>query len=203
MKQRDGVGYSTMKKTAIIVAGPNGCGKTTFARDFLKRCDYKYISADAIADKMAPANLEEVAIQAGKSFFKQIDRSIAKGESFLVESTLSGLGFRNTINHLKEAGYCVAIAFVFLEAHEICVARIQERVRKGGHNVARPDVIRRFRRSIHNFWNIYKDMVDHWYLICNSTAEFREVAMGQKDDYSLIDEKLFDVFAEIAGEKDA
>jgi predicted ABC-type ATPase len=92
-----------MEKKAIIIAGANGVGKTTFALEYIKEYDLRYISADAIADRMSPGNLREVAIQAGKQFFADLDESIKFGESFIVESTLSGLGFRRIINSLRKA----------------------------------------------------------------------------------------------------
>lgn len=183
-----------MNKRAVIVAGPNGAGKTTFALEYIKEYDLKYISADAIADRMSPGNLSEVAIQAGKQFFADLEHSIILGESFIVETTLSGLSFRRIFNRLRKTSYSIIIIYVFLEAHEACIARIRERVRKGGHNVSDEDVIRRFYRSIANFWNIYRLKADRWYLICNSTAQFVEVALGKENEYSVSEDCLFEKF---------
>ena len=74
-------------------------------------------------------------------------------------------------------------------------------MRKGGHNVPDEDVIRRFYRSIDNFWNIYRLKADRWYLICNSTAQFVEVALGGENEYSVSEERLFEKFRGIVGQK--
>jgi predicted ABC-type ATPase len=190
-----------MEKRAVIVAGPNGAGKTTFALEYIKEYSLKYVSADAIADRMSPDNLSEVAIRAGKQFFSDLNQSIDLGESFIVETTLSGLSFRRIFKRLQKTSYTIIIIYVFLEAHEACIARIRERVRKGGHSVPDEDVIRRFYRSIANFWNIYRLEADRWYLICNSTAQFVEVAIGEEDEYSVSDERLFAEFNKIVGRK--
>jgi len=186
-----------MEKHAVIIAGPNGVGKTTFAKEYCREHKLKYISADMIAERLNPENLQKVAIKAGRLFFKEIYECIEKGNSFVVESTLSGISFKNVIKNLKDAEYSVSIIFVFLLSPENCIVRIDERVRQHGHWVPEKDVIRRFYRSIKNFWNLYRHIVDDWYLICNSTEQFVEVALGQKNDYSTSDEKTFSNFLEI------
>jgi predicted ABC-type ATPase len=74
-------------------------------------------------------------------------------------------------------------------------------VRKGGHDVPDEDVIRRFHRSVENFWHLYKNMADRWYLICNSTPHFIEVAIGQGNNYSVSDEHLFNEFINMVGQQ--
>ena len=52
----------------IIIAGPNGSGKTTFAREFLPKegdCPI-FINADLIAAGLSPFQPETAAIQAGR-----------------------------------------------------------------------------------------------------------------------------------------
>jgi predicted ABC-type ATPase len=190
-----------MVKRAIIIAGPNGVGKTTFAKEYLKKYRLKYISADEMADNLSNGDIREVELEAGRQFFEEIDKAMESGESFIVESTLSGLTFRRIINRLRDLGYSISIIFIFLKFPEVCVARIKERSRKGGHHVPERDVIRRFYRSITNFWNMYKDMVGRWYLISNSTQQFIEVALGEGKDYSISEEVLFNSFFGYVREK--
>lgn len=56
------------------------------------------------------------------------------------------------------------------------------------------DVIRRFYRSKHNFWYIYKDMVDRWNLFYNSGDHPQEVAFGEDDQFTVIDRDFFELF---------
>jgi len=62
-----------------IIAGPNGVGKTTFAREFLpKYADCKnFVNADLIAQAMAHFSPETAAIRAGKMMLSET-RSFAK-----------------------------------------------------------------------------------------------------------------------------
>lgn len=197
--QQPETGANRMEKRAIIVAGPNGAGKTTFVREYLKEHDIPYISADAIAEQMWEGDIREVALPAGKRFFSELYGAIESGESFVVETTLSGLGFRRALRRMKHERYAINIIYIYLESPEFCVARIEERTRRGGHHVPEEDVIRRFRRSIVNFWEMYRIEADSWYLICNTTQQFVEVARGQEDEHMIIEEKSYNTFLETEG----
>ena len=88
----------------------------------------------------------------------------------------------------------VKVQAVFLENPGVCIERIRERVLKGGHFVPDADVVRRFYRSKRNFWNLYKELADEWYLIYNSKQQFIELALGQKGTYTINNKKLFNEF---------
>jgi predicted ABC-type ATPase len=191
-------GYGPLE--VIIVAGPNGSGKTTFIREYLKQNPYPYLSADAIAEGMT-AKVEDVRIKAGRSFIRGIEAQIEIGHSFILESTLSGLTFRRMIALLKQSGYEISIIFLFLRSADACVARVVERVRKGGHLVPEADIRRRYTRSIMTFWQVYRLQVDRWYVYYNGGIHFHEVALGEADVVEVRDEEVFAHFLSIAEEE--
>ena len=115
-----------MSKDAIIIAGPNGSGKTTFAEEFLTVYDYEFVNADDIASKLADEQLEKVRIQAGRLFFQKVSELIEVGESLIVETTLSGRSFQRIIDQLKNAEYTVTVVFIFLQSPEVCIARVKQ-----------------------------------------------------------------------------
>src|SRR3989338_2498089 len=94
-------------KNAYIIAGPNGCGKTTFARKFLPdyvKCQ-NFINADLIAVGLSPFSPQSAAIKAGRLVLGQIREFAKIGVDFAFESTLAGKLYVNLFKDLKEKDY--------------------------------------------------------------------------------------------------
>jgi hypothetical protein len=115
-----------------IIAGPNGVGKTTFARTFLpKYADCKnFVNADLIAQGMSPFSPETAAIRAGRLVLSEIAFFSQRRVSFGFETTLSGRSYLRLIQRLKRKGYRVHLFFLFVESVDVALSRIQERVLK-------------------------------------------------------------------------
>ena len=154
----------------IIIAGPNGAGKTTFAREFLPMeagCPV-FVNADLIAAGLSPFAPEKAAIRAGKLMLRSIAEHAARRASFAFETTLSGMGYARQIPAWREAGYRVELFFLGLPSAELAVARVQERMRQGGHGIPEAVVRRRFIAGRRLLDTVYKALVDEWALYDNS-----------------------------------
>ncbi len=154
----------------IVIAGPNGAGKTTFAREYLPREGgiIHFINADLIASGLSPLRPGLAARQAGRLVLRELSRLSKERKHFAFESTLSGRTYLRLLNRWKQEGYQIEIVFLRLTSVDIALRRIAARVRQGGHDVPRGDVIRRFNRSWNNFLTIYRPIADAWAVYDNS-----------------------------------
>ena len=167
--------------TIIIIAGPNGAGKTTFAREFLPReanC-LTFINADLIARGLSPFRPEEAAVRAARLMLEMIADCVRRGESFAIETTLSGRTYARMIPEWKQAGYQVAMFFLQLPSEDLAVARVADRVAQGGHDIPESVIRRRFHAGIANFQALYKPLVNAWRLYDNSRE--RPVLISSSD----------------------
>jgi len=158
--------------TCWIIAGPNGSGKTTFARDFLPQVAgiSRFINADLIAAGLSPFAPEKELVTASRLFLKQINQCIQSRESFSFETTLSGRSYLKLINQLKTEGWRVEITYLALPAPELSQLRVAERVSHGGHNIPQKDIQRRFPRSLRNLLHEFSIAADHCTCLMNSES---------------------------------
>jgi predicted ABC-type ATPase len=182
------------KPELIVVGGANGSGKTTFALEYAHHAQIPYLGADELARQIAPDNLAAAQLEAGRQFFDILERVIDQRQSIIVETTLSGRGFQNWMRLAQNSGYSITLFYLYVDSPELCILRVSERVRKGGHHVPASDIRRRFNRSLTNFWNIYRQMADNWVLVYNEESSFVDVAIGSKAMSSVRSQKLFQQF---------
>ena len=122
--------HASMRPNVYIIAGPNGVGKTTFAREFLPNyADCKnFVNADLIAQGMAPFSPETAAFRAGRLVLNEIDLLAQHRADFGFETTLSGRSYLSLIRRLKSQGYAVHFFFLWLSRVDLALSRIKARV---------------------------------------------------------------------------
>ncbi len=158
-----------MSKILFIIAGANGSGKTTFAKEFCKVNNLEFINTDEIAQ------ICNNQIKAGKIFLKTVKEKLNQDNSFVIETTLSGKYIRSFITGAKSKGFKVKLIYIFLDNVKENILRVKHRVLNGGHNVNEKDIVRRYFRSRRMFLEM-KDNIDSWSLIFNGEGNFILVA---------------------------
>ena len=181
-----------IQKHLYIISGPNGAGKTTASYSVLPKilqCR-EFANADEIARGLSPFNPESVAIEAGRLMLKRMNYLLAKNESFSIESTLATRSYYRLIEKAHQQGYEITLLYFWLKSPEQALERVAERVSKGGHNIPKDIVIRKFYEGIDNLFNIYMPLVDSWLLVDNSVTPRSIIATGGKGQTTMIRDSI-------------
>ena len=164
------LGNLTQERRIIIIAGSNGAGKTTFAREFLPKeagCPV-FVNADLIAAGLSPFEPATAAIRAGRMMIEEIETYVREKRSFAFETTLSGRRYARMIPQWQSIGYRIKLVFLYLQDVKIAIERVRVRVRQGGHDVPEDVVRRRYEAGWRNLQQTYRKLVDTWVVYDNS-----------------------------------
>ena len=138
-------------KTYTIVAGVNGSGKSSLTG--VLRTEITNLGKIVDVDKIT-VKCGGNPIEGGKQAIALIEECLDKGICFTQETTLSGHKTLATIKSAIDKGYYVRLYYVGLNTVEESISRIENRVRKGGHNISDEDVKRRFKKRFEDLKNI-------------------------------------------------
>lgn len=186
----------------IIIAGPNGAGKSTLApfllRDRLKLTEY--VNADTIALGLSAFAPESVAIEAGRVMLKRLHELAAQRKSFAFETTLATRSYAKWLKALIEQDYHVHLIYLWLRSPDIAIARVQERVRAGGHDVPEATIRRRYKRGVENFFGRYRDLVTTWAVYDHSVTNSPVLMAGggKRTKQKITEENLWAEFCEVS-----
>lgn len=160
------------KPVLIVIAGPNGSGKTTITSRVLQHDwleDSLYINPDNVAQHMfGDWNNQEAVLKAAQYCQKQREECLKNKHSMIFETVMSTDEKINFIQRAKEAGFFIRLFFVGTSSPTINASRIAARVMKGGHDVPIAKIISRYAKSIINC-GIASQYADRTYVYDNST----------------------------------
>jgi predicted ABC-type ATPase len=184
---------SSARPTIYLIAGCNGAGKTTFAKEFLPHEVHclRFFNADEIARGLSPLDPRASATKAARLLLEELHGAIRQRKTFGLESTLSGLTYIRLLQKAKQERYVVKVFFLWLPSITIAIRRVRERVRKGGHHVPAVDVRRRFNRGLRNLVVHYLAPADEWTIFDNSGLEPRLVARGTPEGVDVLDTRTY------------
>ena len=155
----------------IIIAGPNGSGKTSVTQKFLHHEWAEgtiYINPDEVAkERFGDWNSREAILSAANYCAEWRERCLAEKKSFVFETVMSAEDKIDFIIRAKEAGFFVRLFFISTSHPSINAARIAGRVMEGGHDVPIPKIVSRYYKSIENCKTI-APVVDRLYVYDNS-----------------------------------
>jgi predicted ABC-type ATPase len=180
------------KPTIYIIAGCNGAGKTTFAKEFLPhevRC-LRFYNADEIARGLSPLDPSRGAIKAGRLLLSEVRESMDRRETFALESTLSGKTYVRIFKHACSLSYELELHYLWLSNVEQAIARVRRRVRMGGHNVPTADICRRFERSLNHLFEDYLPLATRWVIWDNRGLPAKRLATSATDDVDSVSRLL-------------
>ena len=166
------------EKIMYIIAGCNGAGKTTAFRTSLYEslgCP-AFINSDEIAKSLCPEDVESVQVRAGRLAIEGIHSHLSGNESFCVETTLATRTYRGHIREAHRNGFKVALFYYWLDSPDLAVARVEQRVVEGGHNVPKDIIRERYEKSVRYLSSLYMSEVDYWKIVNNSGMFQKEVA---------------------------
>jgi len=159
------------KPVLIVIAGPNGSGKTSTTRLVIKhewadQC--VYINPDEIAQtKFGDWNDVNAVRQAVEYCEEWREQLLRDHKDFIFETVLSSDGKVDFLKRAKEEGYFIRMFFICTESPTINAARIANRVMEGGHDVPIQKIISRYEKTIVNAVKVMR-FADRAYFYDNS-----------------------------------
>lgn len=169
-----GMGSSNKSPELIIIAGPNGSGKTTITTQFLHHEwseGILYINPDIIAqEKFGDWNSTEAVLKAAQYCEELRENCLREKRSFVFETVFSAKDKIDFILRAKAAGFFIRLFFIATSSPTINASRIANRVMEGGHDVAISKIISRYQKSIINC-SLIAPIVDRLYVYDNSVDD--------------------------------
>lgn len=129
-----------------VIAGPNGGGKSTFARAL----KLPSIDPDRIAAEYGLGFTDAANVRAAREALQLTKERLERRQSLIIEATLAGRQPLRLMMRARETGYLVLLAFVVPNVQDDTRFRIDNRVLEGGHNIPDADLKRREPRILAN-----------------------------------------------------
>jgi predicted ABC-type ATPase len=159
-----------LQPTLIVIAGPNGSGKTSLTTQVLQHrwiegCTY--INPDNLArDVFGDWNSPDAVLKAVQLASERRETCLRRGGSMAFESVLSAPDKVEFIERAKARGFFIRVFFVGTDHPLINAARIARRVMEGGHDVPIQKIIGRYAKSTFRIAR----RLPHSSIVCTSTT---------------------------------
>lgn len=163
-----------MRPALLVIAGPNGSGKTTVTarlREERWSEDVEYLNPDEIArDRFGDWNSPRAVLEAASWTDSRREELLAAGQGIAFETVLSTSAKIDFVARAKARGYFVRVFFIGTSDPRINAARIAGRIMEGGHTVPIEKIVSRYGRSMANLSPAIR-LADCTYVYDNSVDE--------------------------------
>ena len=152
---RKKVAAAVAKAQIFMLAGCNGAGKSSLGGQAFLAAGIPYFNPDLAAREAIciastrgrTLTQSEANTWAWNEGVARLRRAIAERGNYALETTLGGDTIVGLLMEAADAGLGVNVWFVGLDSVELHVARVQQRVARGGHDIPRADIERRYIRG--------------------------------------------------------
>ena len=134
-----------------VLAGTNGAGKSSIGGENFRLSGSSYFNPDESTTRLLAANPGMSQTEANGAAWREgvrlLQTALSRKLDFALETTLGGRTITTLLETAAARGFEVRIWYVALASPELHLARVQARVRKGGHDIPEADVRRRYTQS--------------------------------------------------------
>ncbi|SMN11076.1 hypothetical protein SPBRAN_1316 [uncultured Candidatus Thioglobus sp.] len=154
----------------MVIAGPNGSGKTTITEKLLNHPWAKnaiYVNPDIIANEQFGGWNNKASFIKAANYAEELRQNYIKNkQNPIFETVFSTDGKIEFIKQAMGAGYFVRLFFIATLESAINIKRVEIRVKKGGHTVPMDKIITRYYKSILNCIEVI-NLMDRVYIYDN------------------------------------
>lgn len=139
------------KPSLYVLAGANGAGKSSIAGAMVRRSGADYFNPDEAAGRIRAANPRLTQEDANGIAWLEgprlLRRAIAERLDFAFETTLGGRTITGLLEDAALHGFRIYVWYAGLASPDLHVARVCERVARGGHAIPEVTIRRRYDSS--------------------------------------------------------
>lgn len=130
-----------------VLIGPNGAGKSTYYDTRVEpRLRAEFVNADRIQAAELPNAGVQGSYEAARRAQTRRDEFLQSRRSFVTETVGSHPSKLELVGSAQALGYEVWVTFIYLDSADLSVARVERRVRHGGHPVPEDKIRARYDR---------------------------------------------------------
>lgn len=136
------------RPTLVVLTGPNGAGKSTlYETRIAPSFSAPFINADIIQRDELGEDDMNAAYEAAQIAADRRTEHLKQRKSFVTETVFSHPSKLDLVSQARAAGYRIMVFHICLESPDLSVARVEERVKEGGHPVPEEKIRERYERN--------------------------------------------------------